>query len=447
MARNLKDIVDEGFSQLANLAEKRAKIMARAERIGSAASGDLGAAAELKLKAAEARFVPEMNSRVEQLVQELRHTLSQVEADNATFQSDIRYRLKLNVTDMIGQMDQTKAFLLTGTRERLDLLLHELETEFQSGRRNIIAEISRLFAELETWNAGNQSSLHQMQTDNALKITLAEYENSALLGKGFNQIVQGADTKRLEVGEFLDSFQNRQLEKLEAGIPDLSLRLEPLVKEQHDTMMDSCIAGERALTELKDTLLSTATDELKSVSQAPLEELEKQSSKATESLSKRIADLQESSDRLLKKDRQSLTEQNDGVLSNAEKIYTTLTRFELGTGGRGKVDEAFAEISLELSGLTEDLQAKLKALLAAQSEGLERMSSSAERAFSDLFTDFKMQLNELIRAQDQLCAQKEEELMLQLQKLEEQINQAYSLLRSSNFPGNEADGADGGRNA
>jgi hypothetical protein len=449
MAKNLKDIVDEGFSQLDALAEKRMEILSRAEKIGSAASGVQGAEAELKLKEAEEQYLPEMNSRVEELVQELRQALVQVADNNTGLQSGLKNSLKLHICEKLAEMSRTKSQLLSGAGDRLDVLLQQLETEFRSDRRILGSEVSRLLSELESWSLGSQAVLRQSQTETALRLSLSEYELSAELGRAFNQIVQGSETKRLEVGEFLDSLYHRQVEKLESCTADLNLRVTPIIREQREKMTDLCVACEKVLNQMRDTAFSGANSEAQGLSAGPLAELEKRHHNLQQELTDKYDELNRLSTSLLKQEEEFLHDKNTGIAGKADRIYSSLSKIDMSAGGIGqsKIEDAFTQVSVELMGLADDLGTKLRDLLHSQSEGLARLSHSMDKSFADLFVEFKGQLDKLVKAQDELCAKEEEELFLYLKRLEEQIDEAYSLRGAASGSPVQKDskGAGGGR--
>src|SRR6185295_4321566 len=115
MGKNLKDIVDEGFSQLAVLAEKRAEILSRAEKISEAAGGSKASDAEQKLRNSESEYVAEMNARSGQLLQELKTTLAEVTDDNITFQGGVRSNFKQQVSGIINELERSKTYHINGT--------------------------------------------------------------------------------------------------------------------------------------------------------------------------------------------------------------------------------------------------------------------------------------------------------------------------------------------
>jgi hypothetical protein len=434
MAKNLKDLVEEGFSQLDAIGEKRIEILARAEKMGNVALSQKVGDAEAKVRDAESRCLPEMESQVQQLLQELRQTLAHVAEGNVSVQNDLRRKLKLQVSGLLSQIAQRKSYTLSGARGRLDVSLLELETEFRSAKNVLSSEVARLLAELNSMSHNNLSVLRQSQSEVAMKISLAGYDVSESLTKAFNQMTDGVETKRRETVDFLDSLYHRQMERLEEASADLNLRLAPVVSEECDTMKDRCIAGEKALEQVCDTALSTAYDEMKALSHEPLEKLEKQSDRSRQELLEKSAVLQDMSKRFLEEEQSFLTEQSNRIAGKSDKIYAALTKFEMGAES-GHVADALAEISVEFSGLVDDLQRRLKDLLGTQSQGLARLNTSVDKAFSDLFVDFKTQLKELVRVQEQICAKKEEELFAHLQKLEKQIDETHSLLRGSGLSG------------
>jgi len=447
MGKNLKDIVDEGFSQLAVLAEKRYEVLARAEQIGKAASGAQGDEAEQTLKLTESSFLREMNLRVEQLLQELHQTLLQVSENSNNYQNGMNDSLRQQVESNLDELAQTRNFILNVSRGRLDSALAELESEFQSDKRIIDLEATKLLSNLENVSHTNHTALVNSQTEIAARVSVSEHEISALLGKAFNHIVQGAETKRQEVSNFLDNLYKKQSDKLDVAIGELDAHIAPLVRQQCDSMKDACHATEQNLKKIRDEAMTSSGERLQGVDEEPYTQLTAQKDGAQSDLSAKLAALREISAKMLQAEKDMLAERNIGITGSAAEIYETMANPNGTALGptRSRLDEAFSEIALELTGLSDDLAVKFKDLLTAQGEGLSRLSSSTDKGFSDLFNDFRNQIKELLSTQEQLCAQKEEELFLHLQRLEEQIDQTYSLLRTSGFTGkNEKGSANGG---
>ena len=258
MSRNFKDIIDEGFSQLALLADKRREILSRAEKITGDVCAAHNQAAGSKLQATESHILPEINACSEHLLQELQQTIAQVTGDNARFQSGLKDTLQTSVSLVLAQLARTRTYLLSSARERLDILLLELDTEFQADKLRLGAESTRRLSELDNWSLSSQSALRQAQSEMSLRVSLAEYKTTAQLGKTFGQIIQDAETKRQEITEYLNSLLDQQVEKLSADSTDLHSRLEPLIQEQCEKMKELCATRQQSLNHIAAQALSSA---------------------------------------------------------------------------------------------------------------------------------------------------------------------------------------------
>ncbi len=436
MGKSLKDIVDEGFSKLELLAEKRKATLARAEQIASTASATQGEAADAKMKATENTLISEMNSRAEHLLQEMRQSLMQASEDNRSFENGAKESLKAQSGAVMTQLERSKTVALDGSVERLDLVLLQLEKDSQSDRRNISTESYRMQTELENICKANQAVLIQSESDVEARLSIKQYELTAVLGETFKQVIQDAERKRAEVAATMENLFRRQSAKLNAEADDLALHANLLIKEEFDKMRDPCISAEKKMDQIRGEVLASTADRLEFVSKHPVLEFESNFQSRMAALNKTFEDFRELSNELLKQQKQSMTDRDVVYRSNADAIYTALLSDGDASGlGRSRIEDSFNEIAVELKGVADDLNKKLSTLLKTQSEGLSKLSAGAEKSFADLHADFKIQLKDTFKAQDQICVQREEELLKQLERLEKQIVETNALFGESGKKG------------
>lgn len=430
MGKLLKDIIDEGFTKLEGLAEKRREILTRAEKVIKEASDPQSDLLEGKMKAAESSSVAEMSTRVDKLMHELRHSLTEQAESNAIFTSGIKNSLKMHGLGIHNELNQTKAHYINGASERLDSLISELEKDSVSFKRNLGSELAKILFDLNSFCKSNQSSLMQSQSDIEAKISLRQHELNTLLGTTFNEIVGEAEQKRKQVNDFLDNLYRRQLEKMDAETEELHGRISKVVKEHLDNMKDSCLSVQKAFHSKQEATLLPTIDRLKTSTETPISELEKLSEDRRNAMSQKSIELREYRSNLLKQHSDALSERESNSKSNTDAFCAELLH---PSSGRSKIDEAFAELSTELSTLTEELQTKMKDLVKAQSDGLTKLNASTRRSYIDLFSDFKTQFRDVVRTQEQLCEEKEEELVRQLENLDKQIEATYAFYKASGY--------------
>ncbi len=263
MAKNLKDIVDEGFAKLALLAEKRTEILQRSEEIANAASGPQSVIADQKMTAAESGYRAEINSQLDRLLEDLRQTLVQVAENNQIFLASSKENLRLRIARILRELEQTQEFSLTGTSQNLESLILQLEKDFEANRSDLRSEAVKHLGELESLCKRSQSWLHQSQAEIAGKLASSEYELTGLLGESFGDLVHQAEERRRLVSESLEDFYRMQDEQMAAATEELNEETSLAVTKSLNDMNKLCAETEKKLEAARDQTIEVASTELK----------------------------------------------------------------------------------------------------------------------------------------------------------------------------------------
>jgi hypothetical protein len=437
MGKNIKDIVDEGFTRLANLAEKRLEIVSNCAKIAEAAGGTHFEAAGKKVRAAESSYLTEINTLEERLLAELRQAVAQVAESNQFFQGGTREALATHLSGCLDEMNHGKEYMLQGSSERLDSLFLQTQKEFKSHEDFLRSESARLFQELKSLCRGSHSDLHQAHAEMAGKLTQTQDEFVALLGEACDSIIRDAEAKRCRLKEDLEKTGREHASEMSRRIEDLDELVTTLVAKSLQDLKATCINIETELNEKRSIFLAETVSSMQAVSKDSLVQLEDSYDYSQKELTEKLTLILELTKNLLQHEQQSLAEQDAVLRGNIVAIGNELKNggADAGAGPRSPVEEAFSEIAGEMNTLGEELNHKMRALLAAQAEAMAKLCAASEKSFLDLFADFMTQMKENMKVQDQLFDQKEEELLKQLERLEKQISATRAVLHGAGDSG------------
>jgi len=426
MAKNIKDIVDEGFGKLASLAEKRNEILARCEQISHAASGPQLTTAEQRVRAAEANYITEINTQVEHLLTELRQTLAQVAENNQFFQGATRDKLTMHIGGYLDELTQSQTFIRTRAAAKLDSLFQQSNSELKAIETELLSESTRMLSELDLSCERSTAALVHSKAEISGQLAHNQHELAGLLGESANSIIQDAEKKRKKIKEKLEKFGRHQNDELLKVKQDTAKLVAETVKNTLKEMKAACAALEEQLDQKREELYDRSAADLREVSHESLSQLQDSYDFSKKELADKLAALTELTKKLLQQEQTSLTELDNIARTNAETILADLRVQHsdgdaAGAGKRNPVEEAFAEIEELVDEVSDELTRKLKNILKAQAESMQKLCAASEKTLVDLFADFSTQMQENMKVHDQLCAQKEEDLLKQLEKLEKQI--------------------------
>ncbi len=428
MAKNLKDIVDEGFSKLSELAAKRKDVLARTEEMESQNKAR-GREFEKKLDEAENKYVSEINSQVEQLIVDLRQALVQVEQNNLLFQSSSKKDLRLRVDAVLKNSGTGRELLLSRAQNKLESLFSSQEKKLQSEKLKLTSESTQLTSRLDSLCRSWLSELSQAQSEIAKKTSLKKEQQKLALEESFSSIVKNADGRMEKSKRTIERTVQEQDGKLKSAEEKLESEVSGAVSKALSELKEKFREEEKNLELKKKEEYKSSTEELLTISKEVLSELESSCNYSAQELGKKLEELRQHSKSLTEQQSTSMKELDEGMRSRASIICSELKTFSAGSGN--SIEDAFISLSADLDDLNADIERKLNEMLKEHIESVDKMKSTAEKSFSDLFQDFKFQLEESIRSQDQRCKQKEDDMYAHLEKLEKQIKQTYSQLEKA----------------
>lgn len=439
MAKNLKDIVDEGFTKLALLADKRLEILSRVEQITAAANGPEGELADQKLKAVEKNYVAEVNQRVEQMLDELKQSLQELGQNNDFLQKSTKDRLHSSLSKTLGELDHSRQYFLKLSTDKIDSFLKSMDKDLQSGQSELRSVASKQLAELDAVSKRNLASLRHSHAEAEHKIFQGRHDLSAELFDKFSKILKDAEKRRHKLAESFEKLHREHVEKIAAITDKLDDRA---LLNSMESLKRTGLAKEKILDITLDDELTTAVSDLKSTSQGALGELSSGWTDSEKELSTKLSELRELSSKLFNQELESLVGIEASIKNGAETICNELKRGP-DSGKPNKIENAFQEISTELSELTEDLNRKVKDLLKSHSDSMASLCSAADKTFAELALDLNKQVADALKSQEQVCVDKEEALMQHLEKLEKLVSDAYSQFNAAGA--GKTDGAGGNK--
>lgn len=432
MAKNLKDIVDEGFTRLAELAQKRKEILARSEAIATS-SGPQSEAFEQKLKTSEVTYVSEINKQVDQLLEDLRQTLVQVGENKEIFQTSVKETLRLEVAGILQNAEQSRDHAIKAASERLDTQFLKVEKNAGVDKQDFSYEAEKLLLNMDRLCRRSQANLNQIQSDAFGKLAQAKNEYKTGFGETLASILKKAEASRLKAGKTVDRLFDDQADDIEKANKKLDGIVAKVALSSLDDLKDFCKKLEKTLEETKDKTLAEKIEELKNLSKDSLSELEDSCEYSKTELNQKLNELKELSAKLLEQEQQSIDEIGENAMNSSMTICSELRSFSGNSfnDGANAIEDCFKELNEDFGELEKDLGQKLKELLKKHADGMEKLGVASEKSFSDLFSNYKVQLCEMIKIQDQLFAQKEEDLHRHLGKLEKQIDETSSQLEGA----------------
>ena len=424
MAKNLKDIVDEGFTRLSEIGEKRKEILARSESI-SKATAKQSEEFEQKLSELEKAYLAEISGQVGQLLEELRQTIVQVTENKDLFQGGIKEGLKLEFASILRNADQSQQRMLSAASEKLDSTFARVEKKFAAEKMDFNHEAEGILIDLEKLCRKNRTEINQLHSESTGKLSQAKNEHKNAFGETLTSIVKSAESSRIKASKTVDGLFDEQADALAKVTKKMDSKVSKAVNATLDSLKDACKQKEGELESSADAALNSSAEELKSLSKDSLTELEDSCEFSRNELIEKVTELKEFSQKQLDLIEKLISEKEETARNNASALSTELTAASnaaLG-GGLSAVDEAFKDLKTELDELVTDLQRKLKDLLNTFDEGVQKLGQGSEKSFADVFGNYKSQLTDMIKVQDQRCTQKEDDLHSYLAKLEKQINE------------------------
>lgn len=432
MAKNLKDIVDEGFTRLSEIGEKRKELLARSESLSKHTEKQTEEF-ERRLAELERSYVSEIGTQVGQLLEELRQTLAQVTENKDLFQNSIKDGLKLEVAAILKNAEQSQTRLMTGATERLDAAFSRVEKRFASEKMEFNHEAEKVLIELERLCRKNKTALNHLHSETTGKLAQAKNEHKTAFGEALSGIIKSAETSRGKAGKAVEGLFEDQTDEIGKILKKLDSKVSKSANSTIDSLKDVCTKTQMELGSAAETVLNESAEKLNALSKDSLTELEDSCEFSKQELNEKLTELSEFSDKQLNQVQQQMHDKEETHKNTAAALSSELKAISSASmsGGLGAVEQAFTELNTELDELQSELKRKLKELLGTYDDGMAKLSQASEKSFADVFANYKTQLTELIKVQDQLCAQKEDDLQTYLAKLEKQINEASSQLEGS----------------
>lgn len=424
MGKHLKDIVEDGFSRLEELADRRRQILSRAQEVAIASLNPQNEAMENKLNQSESALVSDMNEKAEQLLHELKETLEQASESNRHFLNGVKENLEMRLNGTLSEILNSKSNISAGVTERLDSLFNELEKDSESAKSTLNSELNRLISELEGICKGQQTQLLKSQSQIDARVSIECGQLKSSLSEVLNQVLSNLDKKRSDTTATLVSLYQQQKEKLNTKSEESSIDPSAVLSEQFEKMKSTCAEGKQTMVQTSNKLLQSTLEELTSLSRSRLATLDADCALARDLVSRNLETLQGFKERMSTDHELALSEREKDIKNRAAAIYMDMITMQNPSdpgSGSANGENLFVSTSIELKQMAESLNLQLSDLLQTHSEGLTKLLSSAVRSYSNMMNDFRTQLLELLKEQEEGCIKKEQSLEKQLVLLEGQI--------------------------
>lgn len=434
MSKNLKDIVEEGFSKLSTLAAKRQEILSRCDRLAEGLDGPSGKAAVGKIETVEGSSPDDINAHVEKSKEVLQQALSQIIEDNERFLSSVKEHLELRIERMTKELNHTQEWTVGSASERFDSLIRPLEREKEAGTTDLRFEAVKLLSELEAACKRSQSTFHEAQAEIGGRLSSSEHELTAELGIEYKNLVDEAEKKRHLVTQSLEQLYSHQTEQLSTLTEDLNEQLDAAVKENMKSVKQVNKESEQSLASIRDEVVTTAVAEIVSLSQESFSELEASYEFSHHELSEKLSELRTQTARLLEQVKESLLNSENEVRTRAGDLVTQLKEGpELGSSKdkNSPLDELIADFGRQFDSLNSDFKNQLNDLVKIQVERLGNLSGSAESTFVTSAQALNTELKQMIRMHQQTWSDREQDILKRIAKLEKETNETLSLVAGS----------------
>lgn len=422
MGKHLKDIVEDGFARLEELAEKRRQILARAQDLTKDSLDPAGAVVEAKLSESESKLLDGMNRKSEEILDNLTQTLEQTAESNRHFLNGIKENLDMRLAGTLEEVANNKAQISSGVKERLDSLFADLEADSASARESLNSEVDRLISELEIVCKGQNGLLLKSQSEIDARLASESEQLKSGLSEVLSQVLSNLDRKRGEFTESLGSYYRLQKEKLEKACQETSFNQTGVLSEQFERMKACVSDAKQSMVKESNQKLQETIESLKSSSSSNLSTLEADFALAHDSALRRLNEMKSAKERMLIDHNLALSQRDKEIKSKAAAIYMDLITVQDGEkGSTAGPENKFIQTSITLKKMTEGLNDSLLNLLNSHSEELSILLSSSTRNFASMMADYRKQLLELLQEQEQLCLARETALENQLNGLETQL--------------------------
>lgn len=447
-AKSLKDIVEEGFSKLNALSEKRKVIIERCQESSGGVDGPQAKMGMQKLEATESAYVLEMNTQLDRSQTLLQQTLNQLLEDNERYIAGVKENLNLKISKILKDIAFKKEWQAASALSRLDSTFAPMEREVELSKAELRFQALSLLGELESACKRNQSGLHEKQAEIVASLSASEHELTGSLSKELGSRIQEAQKRGEQVGESLRTLYKEQAEELSKLSENMDSRISLAVSKSHDSIKQLGKESEQTLEQVKSDLVSTAASEIVSSSQESFSELESSYEFSHQELTEKLSEMRGQTERLLEQVKQFLKDVEEGVRSSAENIAKEAKEKPLALSAdsmslRNPVEETMRQLTRDADATVVDFKRQLGDLLRMQSEKLSNLCSSTEEAFSAACLSLNTELKELNKVHEQSWSDKEQELLSRLQKLEKETKETFALVNDDISESNENGSNDG----
>lgn len=446
MSKSLKDIVEDGFNRLAVLADKRKELMARCDELAEGTSSKQCQQGVNKLEQTELTYTAEVNSHVDRSKEVLQQTLSQIVEDNERYLASVKENLQLRISRVFKELAHTREWVMAGAAEKFDSSVRPLERETEAGVIELRFEAVKLLGELEAACSRNQSALHEVQAEIAGNLSSNEHELTASLGTEFSALVQESARRRTKQTETLEKLYSEQASQMTSLTEEMDLRISLVVTQNLETVKKLGKESEKAIDGIREEVISSAATEIVNLSQESFSELEASYEFSHHELSEKLTDLRSQTDSLLAQVKQQLADLETSVRASCQTVSEEVKKRPVPDPSatanlRNPVDEAIKQLSRELDVTSTDFKRQLNELLKIQSDRLNNLCASAESSISATALALNTELKQMSRLHEQTWGEREQELQNRLRKLEKEALDTYALVAgSADTNSNDSDG-------
>lgn len=446
MAKSLKDIVEEGFSRLSLLSEKRKELLERLKDLSDGAASRQCLEGVQKLESTQEAYANEIVSHIDRSKEVLQLGLKQVIEDNENFVKSLKENLRLRVSKVEKDLSQNKESYLAGSTEKFQSTIRPLEKAMQQGSNELKEESLKLLAELETICGKTQKTLLTSQSEFAAKLSESQKELSGALQADYEILLKQSEQVRQQVIESLEKLYGEQSSEYEKLGTELDKRISIVVGKKLDSVKKQGKDVDKSLDQSKEEIVAASAAEIVASSQQILSQLKENYDSKHQDLSNKLSALQGQTDRLLKQVKEFLCDLDENVRANGGTVLDELKAKPKSDpsqlSGNKEVEDTIKVLSRELETAAIDMKRQLTELLRLQSDRLSNLCSSAESSLSASAQAAGTEMKQLVRLHEQNWAEKEQDIHLRLRKLEKEAQDTLALISDA---GLSADGStDGG---
>ena len=157
MTKSLKDIVEDGFSRLARLSEKRRELLLCCSELADGVDGVQCKQSLDRLSEAENTYDEEIGSYALRSQEVMQQALSQIVADNENFIADVSENLQQSIARMMKELHNARVWLLSVAGDNLHSSCSLLEREMEGKADDLRLEALKLLNQLEILRKHNQA--------------------------------------------------------------------------------------------------------------------------------------------------------------------------------------------------------------------------------------------------------------------------------------------------